>query len=78
MRKCSCARTGAVNAGVRSHRAHPGLQGSYLYSCGIYSVLTGRSPVGLVAPEAIPAEVARALQETAWAQYQETSAFLKK
>ncbi|QDU29103.1 hypothetical protein ETAA8_42100 [Anatilimnocola aggregata] len=59
-------------------RAHPGLQGSYLYSCGIYSVLTGRSPVGLAAPEAIPSDVAKALQETAWAQYQETTAELKK
>ncbi len=57
-------------------RAHPGLQGSYLYSCGIYSVLTGRSPVGLAAPDAIPAEVAKSLQETAWAQHQETSAVL--
>jgi predicted esterase len=59
-------------------RAHPGLQGSYLYSCGIYSVLTSRSPIGLAAPDAIPADVARSLQETAWAQYQETSAALKK
>jgi hypothetical protein len=59
-------------------RSHPGLQGSYLYSCGIYSVLTGRSPVGLAAPEAIPADVAKALQETAWAQHQETAAALKK
>jgi hypothetical protein len=59
-------------------RAHPGLQGSYLYSCGIYSVLTGRSPIGLAAPEAIPADVVKKLQETAWAQHQETAAALKK
>jgi hypothetical protein len=59
-------------------RAHPGLQGSYLYSCMIYTVLTGRTPVGLAAPETIPAEVARALQDTAWAQCQETAAELKK
>jgi len=59
-------------------RAHPGLQGSYLYSCGIYSVLTGRSPVGLAAPESIPADIATALQKSAWAQYQETSATLKR
>lgn len=59
-------------------RAHPGLQGSYLYSCGIYSVLTGRSAVGLAAPEAIPVDVAKALQETAWAQHQATAAALKK
>jgi hypothetical protein len=59
-------------------RAHPGLQGSYLYSCILYNVLTGRSAVGLAAPEEIPADVAKALQETAWAQYQATGAELKK
>jgi hypothetical protein len=59
-------------------RAHPGLQGCYLYSCGIYSVITGRSPIGLAAPAAIPAEVARSLQETAWAQHQATAAELKQ
>lgn len=59
-------------------RAHPGLWGSYLYSCGIYSVLTERSPVGLAAPESIPAEIVKSLQETAWAQYQETAAALKR
>lgn len=59
-------------------RAHPGLWGSYLYSCGIYSVLTERSPVGLAAPEAIPADIAKSLQESAWAQFQETAAALKK
>ena len=59
-------------------RAHPGLWGSYLYSCMIYSVLTGRSPVGLAAPEVIPADAAQTLQETAWAQHQETAVALKK
>ena len=59
-------------------RAHPGLWGSYLYSCMIYSVLTERSPIGLAAPEAILADVAKTLQETAWAQHQETVASLKK
>jgi hypothetical protein len=58
-------------------KAHPGLWGSYLYSCGIYSVLTGRSPIGLAAPEEIPADVAKTLQETAWAQFQATSAAYK-
>src|SRR6185295_18944360 len=58
-------------------RAHPGLWGSYLYSCMIYSAMTGRSPVGLAAPEAIPAETVKVLQETAWAQHQETAAALK-
>lgn len=58
-------------------RAHPGLWGSYMYSCGIYSVLTGRSPVGLAAPAEIPADVAKTLQETAWAQHQATVAALK-
>lgn len=59
-------------------RAHPGLWGSYLYSCLIYSAITERSPLGLAAPEAIPADVAKTLQETAWAQHQETVAALKK
>ncbi|MBI5758247.1 MAG: hypothetical protein HZA46_07005 [Planctomycetales bacterium] len=59
-------------------RAHPGLWGSYLYSCMIYSVLTARSPIGLAAPDAIPADVTRTLQETAWSQHQETAAALKK
>ena len=59
-------------------RAHPGLWGSYLYSCMIYSVLTERSPIGLAAPETIPVDVAKTLQETAWAQHQETAAALKK
>lgn len=59
-------------------RAHPGLWGSYLYSCMIYSAMTERSPIGLPAPEAIPADVAKKLQESAWAQHQETVAALKK
>ncbi|MDB5385757.1 MAG: uncharacterized protein JWM11_1403 [Planctomycetaceae bacterium] len=59
-------------------RAHPGLWGSYLYSCMIYSAITDRSPVGLAVPEAIPVDVAKTLQETAWAQHQQTSADLKK
>ena len=59
-------------------RAHPGLWGSYLYSCMIYSAITERSPIGLAAPDAIPADVAKTLQETAWAQHQQTSVELKK
>jgi hypothetical protein len=58
-------------------RAHPGLWGSYLYSCMIYSAITGRTPIGLAAPEPIPADVAKTLQETAWAQHQQTTAELK-
>jgi hypothetical protein len=58
-------------------RAHPGLWGSYLYSCMIYSAMTGRSPIGLAAPDGIPAETVKTLQETAWAQHQETAAELK-
>jgi hypothetical protein len=57
-------------------KMHPGLWGSYIYACGIYSVLTGRSPIGLAAPAEIPAEAAKALQEAAWAQHQETVAAL--
>jgi hypothetical protein len=59
-------------------RAHPGLWGSYLYSCMIYSAMTGRSPIGLAAPDGVPANVVKTLQETAWAQHQETAAELKK
>ena len=58
-------------------RAHPGLRGSYIYSCMIYSALTERSPIGLAAPAAIPAEIAKTLQDTAWAQHQATVAALK-
>ena len=59
-------------------RAHPGLWGSYLYSCMIYTAITERNPIGLAAPDAIPADIAKTLQETAWAQHQETIAQLKK
>jgi hypothetical protein len=59
-------------------RAHPGLWGSYLYSCMIYSAMTERSPLGLAAPDSIPADVVKTLQETAWAQHQVTVAALKK
>lgn len=59
-------------------RAHPGLWGSYLYSCMLYSAMTGRSPSGLAAPDTIPADVVKRLQETAWAQHQETVTALKK
>ena len=59
-------------------KAHPGLWGSYLYSCLIYSAMTERSPVGLASPEAIPVDVVKTLQETAWAQHQATAAALKK
>jgi len=59
-------------------KAHPGLWGSYLYSCMIYSAMTERSPIGLAAPEAFPAEIVKTLQETGWAQHQETAAALKE
>jgi hypothetical protein len=59
-------------------KAHPGVQGSYMYACMIYSALTGRSPIGLAAPDTIPADVAKALQETAWAQHQATADEVKR
>lgn len=59
-------------------KAHPGLWGSYIYACLIYSSMTDRTPVGLAAPTAIPPETARTLQESAWAQYQETKQALQK
>ena len=58
-------------------RAHPGLWGSYIYSCLIYSAITERNPIGLAAPDIIPPDVAKTLQETAWAQHQETASALK-
>ncbi len=59
-------------------KAHPGQWGSYIYSCMIYSTLTERSPIGLAAPEGIPPDTVKTLQETAWAQHQETASALKK
>jgi hypothetical protein len=59
-------------------KMHPGLWGSYIYACGIYSMLTERSPIGLAAPADMPPDVARALQTAAWEQHQETTAVLKK
>jgi hypothetical protein len=59
-------------------KAHPGLWGSYMYSCMLYSAMTDRSPIGLAAPEEIPADVVKTLQETAWAQHQATAAALKE
>ena len=58
-------------------KAHPGLWGSYMYSCMLYSAMTDRSPIGLAAPAEIPGEVVKTLQETAWAQHQATAAALK-
>ena len=57
-------------------KMHPGLWGSYIYACGIYSVLTRRSPLGLAAPADMPPDVAKALQEAAWAQHKATDAAL--
>ena len=59
-------------------KMHPGLWGSYIYACSLYSVLTGRSPMGLAAPTDMPAAVAKELQAAAWAQHQETQAALKE
>lgn len=44
----------------------------------IYSVITGRTPVGLAAPTNIPVDVALNLQKIAWAQHQDTVAALQK
>jgi len=59
-------------------KMHPGLWGSYIYACGIYSVLTDRSPIGLAAPADMPPDVVKALQTAAWEQHQETTMALKK
>ena len=49
----------------------------YVVLQDIYNALTERSPIGLAAPDEIPADIAKTLQETAWAQHQETVASLK-
>ncbi len=59
-------------------KMHPGLWGSYIYACSLYSVMTGRSPMGLAAPADMPAAVAKELQAAAWAQHLETQAALKE
>jgi hypothetical protein len=41
-------------------------------------VVTGRTPIGLAFPESIPADIAKSLQDMAWAQYKETATELKK
>lgn len=65
-------------------KIHPGGKGTYLYACLLYSVITGKSPVGLVHDFAqIPADYvygkrisiepkeAVRMQQAAWAQYLE-------
>ena len=59
-------------------KAHPGLWGSYIYACMLYSAITDRSPVGLAAPDAIPPAAVKMLQEAAWAQHQETKSATHK
>jgi hypothetical protein len=58
--------------------AHPGIHGVYLNSCSLFSLITGRTPVGLPATLKIPgakkdfaiaADDAKYLQELAWKVY---------
>ncbi len=59
-------------------KAHLGLWGSYIYSCGIYSAITNRNPINLAAPHSIPVDVVKQLQEAAWLQHQETKSAMNK
>jgi len=72
------ATTERIESISHADKGHPGLWGSYINSCGIYSVVTGRSPMGLVAPADMPKDVVKALQTAAWSHHLETSAALKK
>jgi hypothetical protein len=52
-------------------KRHPSLAGTYLAACTVFSSLFGRSPAGLKYYGGLPHEVARRLQEEAWATVQE-------
>jgi hypothetical protein len=62
-------------------RAHPGYKGSYIYACLLYSVITGKSPVGLTGAFNIDSGImdsiridekeALRMQRAAWDQYLE-------
>lgn len=57
-------------------KGHPGLNGSYIYACTLYALITGQSPVGLTnrlpsQPEdAITPAQAKRFQEAAWQVHQ--------
>lgn len=48
-------------------QSHPTLAGSYLAACVFFAVLFGENPVGVPAPESLPAGEAKTLQAAAWA-----------
>ena len=57
--------------------AHPGIHGAYLNACSLFTILTGKSPVGLPATLKKPAkdstiarDDAKYLQELAWKIYE--------
>jgi hypothetical protein len=47
-------------------KSHPSLAGSYLSACVFYSVLFGKSPEGLAAPQGLSKEDAAFLQRSGW------------
>ena len=61
-------------------KGHPGVKGSYVYACLLYSVITGRSPVGLTHQSTgrdgvtVEPEEAARMQQAAWDEYRQSLA----
>jgi len=61
-------------------KGHPGGKGSYIYTCLLYAVLTGKNPAGLAREFkdiqggfSIPKKEALKMQQVAWEQYLENT-----
>jgi hypothetical protein len=60
-------------------KAHPGKNGSYIYACTLYAVLTGQTPVGLTnripkqPADTVTEAEAKRFQEAAWKVHQEVN-----
>jgi len=61
-------------------KGHPGLKGSYIYACLLYTVLTGKNPAGLTGKFkdirggfSISKKEAAKMQKAAWDQYLENN-----
>ena len=66
--------SGQINcAATAAGTPHPTPAATYLYTCLIYAVLTGRSPVGTpyTMDDMVPQEQARLIQKVAWDLYSE-------
>lgn len=64
-----------INTGMWASTSdyHPGVKGQYLNACVLFSVLYGKSPVGLAFPSTIPVAEAAILQGVAWEQTKDSS-----